>query len=313
MFLNKPAGLSVIELIKAHGSNTYIDFEKFSHVSNINWLNSDVANTSATLHYTEEYGSETFEVIYNRINLSTLFGMVPLMLRSGKVDWRSTNRKEGVHANGKVEKEIKELYGVDLTVGVSISSETFIIYADIDNPTYYGNVHFSFYSDRYNDVPFNTLTGYSLNRFKGDYTLMPTNPYPIDSYLYTKDLDYNPNGEIFGEWLLDNPIITSGEEFELLRLPVAFTFEKLEEFVKRPHIDVICLNKNAVEYNQGNAVLLDKHWKITNPDSPLYNELVSVIHREEMLLPIRTYMLIRKDSGYVSHIDNPKHRWLRVK
>jgi hypothetical protein len=309
MKLNIPAGLVVKDLIASHGNNGFIDLSLFSHVSNVTKLESEIANTACTVHLTN---GESHDAIYNRINIGRLFGVIPAKVRTGKVDWKDVERSE-VFDNPKVYKEILTLYGVDLSTDVSITLiASHWLTAAENNPAYYGSTKLEFYDAQYNDIPFNLLTGFHINKFKGDWTLIPMQPYPVDSFLYTTNSEYDPNGDIFGEWERENPIVTSGAEAELLRLPVSFAFELLELYEKTPHVEVICLNPDAVTYNAGNAELLNEQWRITNPNSPIYNEFINVVNRDEMTTGIRTHMLIYKERGFVTNVDNPEYRWRRV-
>lgn len=310
MKLDQPSVLTVAELIKEHGNNRFVDMTKFSHTSGVTAIVSEMANAGCTVHLTD---TTTHAVIYNRVELSRLFGVIPCCVRAGKIDWVDIN-KTTPYDNPKIYKELKYLYGVNLEGAVDLVTEgdRHFLVAKPNDPTYHGRTELRFYDVRYTEIPFNLLRGYYINKFRGDYTIIPMQPYQIDAVMITQDVEYDPNGHIFGTWERDTPILTSGTEGELLRLGVPFVFELLEFYEKTDNVAVICLNPGSESYNAGNAEKLNTQWRITNPDSPIYGELVNEVRRDEMTVGIKSHMLIWKKSGHVCNIDKPEYRWVRT-
>ena len=298
-------------LLLNSGVNSFTRNKTITQLESISPLKNDPNGTTVAMAIIDN--GEELAVIYDRVSLPKLFGVIPARVRKGMLDW-TTAEQTTLLEHTKVLAEIKLLYGVDLTDAITIekTSSGYSLVAIDGNAVYTDSVELQFYDNVYTDLPFNLLRGYNITRFKGEYTIIPMLPYPVDSFLDTRNPDYDPNGEIFGVWELVNCIITSGIEEELLRLPPGFVFESTIDFVKVPNVEVVCLNDNVGDFNVGNANKLNERWLITNTESPLYNESFKIIKRDEMTTGIKSYMVIKKIFGHISSIDNPEYRWVRI-
>ena len=109
------------------------------------------------------------------------------------------------------------------------------------------------------------------------------------------------------------PIILSGQSYDLMRMPIATSFEWLETWPQEDDLKVICLNPNSEAYNAGLANKVGDRWEIILEDSPLKGEFVTEVRRDEMTTGILTYLLIWKQSGHLTNIDDPEYKWKRIK
>jgi hypothetical protein len=297
-------------LIKESASASYVDIENIDRLENINTINGSLGNTHATLYQND--GSD-HEINYNRISLETLFGTTFCSLRRGKIDWFD-QAETRPRLTTRFFTECTKLYGVDLDKHVRLIDieGQWWVEALETSYIYYGKTKLHIFDSMFNTLPINLLTGYDVVKFKGVYTLTPINPYPVNGYLYTSDPDYDPNGDIWGKWEQDTPLILSGDVYDLMRMPVATSFEWLTEWPQHDDIKVICLNPDAEAYNTGLARRVSNQWEIILEDSPLKGEFVNEVRRDEMTTGIKTYMIIWKRKGHLANIDDPEYRWLRV-
>lgn len=298
-------------LINESASASYVDTDNIDRLENINLTNGAMGNTDATLYQSD--GSDK-EIIYSRIDLNILFGSTFCILRKGKIDWFD-QAETRPRLTTRFFTECSKLYGVDLTSHVQLVEVNgeWMIEALADSYIYHGTTKLHIFDALFNALPINLLTGYDLVKYKGYYTLCPTNPYPVDGFLYTSNPDYNPNGDIWGEWEQMKPIILSGQSYDLMRMPIATSFEWLETWPQEDDLKVICLNPDSEAYNAGLANKVADRWEIILEDSPLKGEFVTEVRRDEMTTGILTYLLIWKQSGHLTNIDDPEYKWKRTK
>lgn len=297
-------------LLKESASSSYVKLDAIDRLENIQLINGSLGNTSATLYHTD--GTD-HEVTYNRIDLNILFGTTFLSLRRGKIDWFDQAETKP-RLTSRFFTETAKLYGVDLNTHIRLVSIEGQWWAEAleDSYLYHGKTKLYIFDSLFNTLPINLITGFDVVKFKGYYTLTPINPYPINGFLYTSDPDYNPNGDIWGVWEQDTPLILSGDVYDLMRMPIATSFEWLSEWTQANDLKVICLNPDADAYNSGLARKVSDSWEITFEESPLKGEFVKEVRRDEMTTGIKTYMIIWKRKGYLANVDDPEYRWKRV-
>lgn len=302
-------------LIHEHGNNSSIAVDKITHVSGVIVIDDENANSACVVHLDN---SSTFNAIYNRLDISSLFGFIDCKLRRSKVNWSDSSQVviDPISAQAMIIAEIKELYGINL-----FESVTFRIgdggeyYLDVNNgnPAYYGTVSVTFYDKRYSDAPINLMSSYTVKKWKGEYTLIPMQPYPPGAFLLTSNKDYDPNGDILGTWVQETPVVVDGAEAELWNQPIAATFEFMGNPGTFDNVTLIDLSDttDAVDYNVGKATLTAGYWFITDPKSPIKGESIKVRGRKDSPLDIRVYMITSKVTGHKTGVDNPEYKWHR--